>query len=132
MRPDVKCFGKFWLINWPNIQQPNSCKHLINNLCRGALKTSIVDMRLGSKYACLYCAFQERHNLENSINWGLCKQIYINPLSGNPIKWSNTLKQFVAKLSTNCLSVFDHFVRLAPKALKAIVTKLNVGILGTC
>ena len=36
----------------------------------------------------------------------------INPLSTIPIKWSNTLKQFVGKLSTNCLSVFDHFVGL--------------------
>ena len=26
-------------------------------------------------------------------------------------KWSNTLKKFVGKLPTNCLSVFDHFVR---------------------
>ena len=29
------------------------------------------------------------------------------------MKWSNTLKQFVGKLPTNCLSVFDHFVELA-------------------
>ena len=36
----------------------------------------------------------------------------INPLSTNPTKWSNTLKQFVGNLSTNCLSVFDHFVGL--------------------
>ena len=28
------------------------------------------------------------------------------------------LKQFVGNLSTNCLSVFDHFVRLALKGLK--------------
>ena len=35
-----------------------------------------------------------------------------NPLSANPIKWSNTLKQFVDKLPTNCLSVFDHYVGL--------------------
>ena len=38
---------------------------------------------------------------------------HINPLSAKITKWSNTLKQFVGKLSTNCLSVFDHFVRLA-------------------
>ena len=44
--------------------------------------------------------------------------IKINPLSANPTKWSNTLKQFVGKLSTNCLSVFDHFVELVLKALK--------------
>ena len=31
---------------------------------------------------------------------------------------SNTLKQFVGKLPTNCLSVFDHFVVLALKGLK--------------
>ena len=42
----------------------------------------------------------------------------INPLSANPTKWSNTLKQFVDKLLTNCLSVFDHFVKLALKGLR--------------
>ena len=40
-----------------------------------------------------------------------------NPLSVNPTKWSNTLKQFVGKLPTNCLDVFDHFVILARKGL---------------
>ena len=39
----------------------------------------------------------------------------INPLSAKFIKWSNTLKQFVGKLPTNCLIVFDHFVGLALK-----------------
>ena len=37
----------------------------------------------------------------------------LNPLSANPTKWSNTLKQFDGKLPMNCLSVFDHFVGLA-------------------
>ena len=41
----------------------------------------------------------------------------INPLSTNPTKWSSTLKQFVGKLPTNYLSVFDHFVKLAFKGL---------------
>ena len=40
-----------------------------------------------------------------------------NPLTANPIKWSNTLKQFVGKLPTNCLSVFNHFVKLSLKGL---------------
>ena len=40
---------------------------------------------------------------------------HINALSASPTKWSNTLKQFVGKLPTNCLSVFDHFVKLALK-----------------
>ena len=44
--------------------------------------------------------------------------IIINPLSANPTKWSNTLKQFVGNLPTNCLSLFDHFVKLALKGLK--------------
>ena len=43
--------------------------------------------------------------------------MYNKPLSANPTKWSNTLKQFVAKLPTNCLSVFDHFLELAIKGL---------------
>ena len=43
--------------------------------------------------------------------------IVINPLSANFTKWSNTLKQFVSKLSTNYLSVFDNFVGLALKGL---------------
>ena len=42
----------------------------------------------------------------------------INPLSANPTKWSNTLKQFLANLPTNCLSMFHHFVKLALKGLK--------------
>ena len=42
---------------------------------------------------------------------------HFNPLSAKFIKWSNTLKQFVGKLPTNCLSVFDHFSGLALKGL---------------
>ena len=42
----------------------------------------------------------------------------LNPLSVNPTKWPNTLKLFVGKLPTNCLSVFGHFVKLALKGLK--------------
>ena len=44
-------------------------------------------------------------------------KLIFNPLSANPTKWSNTLKRFVGKLSTNCLSVFDDFVILALKEL---------------
>ena len=43
-----------------------------------------------------------------------------NPLIANPTKWSNILKQFVGKLTTNCLSVFDHFVGLAFKGSKVM------------
>ena len=45
------------------------------------------------------------------------RQFLFFPLSANPTKWPNTLKQFVGKLPTNCLSMFDHFVNLALKEL---------------
>ena len=41
----------------------------------------------------------------------------VDPLSANPMKWPNILKQFVGNLPTNCLSVFGHFVKLALKGL---------------
>ena len=45
----------------------------------------------------------------------------LNPLSANPIKWSNTLKEFIGNWLTNCLSVFDHFVKLALKGLMDLI-----------
>ena len=39
----------------------------------------------------------------------------LNPLKANPTKWS-----------TNCLSVFDHFVGLALKGLNLSFTKVDV------
>ena len=44
-------------------------------------------------------------------------EFQLNPLSASFTKWSNTIKQFVGNLPTNCLSVFDHFVGLALKGL---------------
>ena len=52
------------------------------------------------------------------------QKTFFNPLSANPTKWSNTFKQFVGKLSTNCLSVFDHFVKLALKGLIVLLQNL--------
>ena len=49
----------------------------------------------------------------------------VNPLSANPTKWPNTLKQFVGKLPTNCLSVFGHFVNLALKGLRSLYGKTS-------
>ena len=43
------------------------------------------------------------------------RQLKVNPLNANPTKWSNALKQFVGKLLTNCLIVFNHFVGLTFK-----------------
>ena len=45
--------------------------------------------------------------------------IYLNPLNTNPTKWSNKHKQSVGKLPMNCFSVFDHFMGLALKGLRA-------------
>ena len=71
-----------------------------------------------------------RQNLENGIVvydqpdiiFCLLKKSYysvltINPFSANPTKRPKTLIQFVAKLPPKCLSVFDHFVKLALKEL---------------
>ena len=52
--------------------------------------------------------------LKNSVS---IKSFNVNSLSASFTKWSNTLKQFVGKLSTNCLSVFGNFLRLALKRL---------------
>ena len=49
--------------------------------------------------------------------------ITLNPLSANPTKWSNTLKQLLGKLPTDCLSVSDHFVKLALKGLKLYIVQ---------
>ena len=49
--------------------------------------------------------------------------MFVNPLGANPTKWSSTLKQFVGNWPTNCLSVFDHFVKLALKGLSSNVSE---------
>ena len=56
---------------------------------------------------------QEITEISNWLRW-----CYFNPLSANFTKWSDTFKQFVSNLPTNCLSVFDHFVGLALKGLR--------------
>ena len=55
-----------------------------------------------------------------SIIQSLCSdcELFINPLSTNPRKWSNTVNQFVGCQPTNCLSVFDHFMGLALRGLR--------------
>ena len=44
----------------------------------------------------------------------------LNPLSGNPRKWSNTLKTICQQQLMNCLSVFDNFLGLALKSLRLL------------
>ena len=45
--------------------------------------------------------------MQNTFQW--LPNCHFNPLSANPIKWSNTLK--------HCLIVFDHFAGMALKEL---------------
>ena len=58
---------------------------------------------------------QPLSNPSNYLRGRVCTKSYFNSLSANPTKWPNILKQFVGKLSTNCLSVFNRFVGLAYK-----------------
>ena len=51
---------------------------------------------------------------ENKVSY---TKLFFHPLSANPTKWSNTIKQFVTFWPTNSLSVFDHFVGFALKGL---------------
>ena len=54
--------------------------------------------------------------------------VTFNPFSANFTKWSNTFKQFVGSLPTNCFSVLDHFVGLALKRLMIIFFRSSIRI----
>ena len=56
----------------------------------------------------------------------LIPRTILQPLSAKSTKWSNTLKQFVGKLSTNCLSVFDHLVGLAFKGVNLLTAVVKI------
>ena len=63
------------------------------------------------------CFFPLQKNTESiEINRNIGTN-WVNPLSGNPTKWSNTFKQFAGSLPTNCLNVFDRFTSLSLKGL---------------
>ena len=66
-------------------------------------------------YICIcVCVYMYRFGF---VNYFMKNVEGFNPLNSNITKWSNKLKQFISKLPKNCLSVFDHFVRLALKGL---------------
>ena len=52
----------------------------------------------------------------NNAHW-LIQVFNISSLNANSTEWLNTLKQFIGKKPTNCLTVFDDFVWLAHKWL---------------
>ena len=79
-------------------------------------KRPILDIWQSSKYAFdkLFCNFDgtEKYHIRS----------VLNPLTANPTKWTNTLKQFVGF----CRSVvFDHFVELALKGLRPCQTAMT-------
>ena len=82
-------------------------KHIqrFSNLYQCTLKVRL-------SFVLLYNRFHQLATFVIVVN--VCK---LNPLSANPTKWSNTLKQFVGNLPTNYLSVIDHFVKLVLKGL---------------
>ena len=59
----------------------------------------------------------DSHVISTGTIFKTLKNPRVNPLSANPMKRSNQLKQCVGKLLTNCFSVFDHFVGLTLKGL---------------
>ena len=73
-------------------------------------------MHSGPRQTSMIKLFVKLVNILLAVNY-FCRKCHFNPLSANPTKWSNTLRQFASKLPTRCLSVFDHFVKLALKGL---------------
>ena len=67
---------------------------------------------LTTKFVLLYLIKSLKEDLQECLNYET-----VNPLSANPTKRSNTLKQFLSKLPPNCLSVFDHYMGVALKRL---------------
>ena len=103
-----------------------SVTHLIHSLI--LLLHSWRDFMNTSKHAQCYRKFFDRLVRLGGLYIRLRQFFYycflfnVNPLSVNFTKRSNILKQFLGKLPMNCLSVFDHFVRLALKGLKIVAT----------
>ena len=100
----------------------HSGKDIKSNLFRYSIEVNHPTVTLGY-FTVLSCGYRNKkfkRKVSNSLA-DLCSRIMVpqslNPLNASPTKWPNTLKQFVGKLPTNCLSVFDHFVKLALKGL---------------
>ena len=103
-------------------------RHFIikQNGINGSLLNLIIDFLDARKQRvvlnCQYSSWTSRKNpVKTEVPQGYILSphfFFLNPLSANPTKWSNTLKQFVSDLLTIFLSVFDHFVGLALKGLR--------------
>ena len=101
---------------------------MINNLCdlsstENIHKPNLFDLVFNKYYKYdLYIKLVDCYSIYFFWKQGTIKmRLLLNLLSTNPTKWSNTLKQFVGKLPTNCFTIFDHFVGLAPKGLTQLM-----------
>ena len=113
----------------PFLNCPNS-----GGLIQVWLYLDIKSMKVGARRGTWWCTYKYKWYFElqkilrcmmvyANMSFGVQKKhvlrfLALKPLSANPTKWSNTLKKFVDKLLMNCLSVFDHFVKLVLKGLK--------------
>ena len=70
-----------------------------------------LQMRYLALIFCLILSFLKNRQLRVVLDGKSSQKFPVNSFSVNPTKWSNALKQFA------CLSVFDHFVKLALKVL---------------
>ena len=101
---------------------------MINNLCdlsstENIHKPNLFDLVFNKYYKYdLYIKLVDCYSIYFFWKQGTIKmRLLLNLLSTNPTKWSNTLKQFAGKLPTNCSTIFDHFVGLAPKGLTQLM-----------
>ena len=64
-----------------------------------------------------WVGYMWKDSFSGIMNRCIAISIVLSPLSVNPTKWLNTLKQFVDFCRRICLSVFDHLVGFALKGL---------------
>ena len=102
----MECSSHQWYL--AKFLQERTSSNLLSNTWK-----KICKHEMALKFTTWYIIFLRLNLIRSPIT----KKRLINSLSANPTKWPNSLKQFVGNLVTNCLSVFDHFVELAPKRL---------------
>ena len=96
-----------------NTLAPGPWRYLDKSLCSASLLVSFKKQKKPSELEIKQFAssIDFIRNMNDFQNLSCSKAF--NSLSANPTKWSNTIKQFVGNLPTNCLNEFDHFVGLA-------------------
>ena len=111
----------------PTIATMKAPRHLLNAT---EVKTCESEVKPHHTSKCWMTLYSSQIFKQNSLV-ELCqrKTFYCNASSANFTKLSNTLKQFVRKLWTNCLSVFDHFVGLGLQGLRFYLTKIFLSLI---